>query len=332
MINLLVGPDRHLVEQETKRILQEIDPDGLNTTRFEKSAAVSEIANAVATVGFLGQGRVLVAEGIMDRARPNTKGRKVEKAELEFLFSSVAPDNTLILVDPDLATVPRPVKEAAGTDAILFGGKAPRGTYLIEWVQAYVGRSGARIERHVAQRLLERLFGGNWREVAKNPEYDAPPNLFQLSSELDKLIAATDGGEIGALHVDELVAQSSADELFPLVDAVVQGRAEQALNLLDAYRADDEDASRILNQLVSNAELGQIAKSAPELAQSSKEFGHINAGRWAAIERTFSRVSIESFAGDVLESDRRLKTGYARSPVEQLHEILVRRASKTRGR
>ena len=40
----------------------------------------------------------------------------------------------------------------------------------------------------------------------------------------------------------------------------------------------------------------------------------------------------EWFAETMLESDRRLKTGKTRSPSDQLQEIIVRQASKTRGR
>ena len=68
MIYLLVGPDRYLLEQELKRILADVDPDGLNTTRYDKSTSIGEVGNAAATSGFFGTGRVIVAEGVMQRA------------------------------------------------------------------------------------------------------------------------------------------------------------------------------------------------------------------------------------------------------------------------
>jgi hypothetical protein len=51
----------------------------------------------------------------------------------------------------------------------------------------------------------------------------------------------------------------------------------------------------------------------------------------AAIQRAFARTSAESFAYTVLESDRRLKTGKTRAPSEQLQDVIVRQARKTRG-
>jgi DNA polymerase III delta subunit len=332
MIHLLVGPDRFLVHEELGRILHSLDPEGLNTTRFDSSVPVSDVANAVATAAFFGEGRVIVAEGVMERSRPTGKGRRVDKSDLESLFIAVAPGNTLILVDPDLETVPRQVRDAAGKDATQFGGRVPRESQLIEWVREYVTSAGARIERRVAERLLQRLFPGAWRSPSKNPAYDSPPDLMRLSRELDKLVTAASQGEVSARDVDELVAESAADELFPLIDAVIQGRAQQAITLLLKSQPDDDGASRLLNQLVANAELGQIAAAARDLSDAAQRIGLQNPNRLSAIQRTFSRLSAQAFAEDVIASDRRLKTGYTRSPTEQLHEVLVRRARKTRDR
>ena len=50
------------------------------------------------------------------------------------------------------------------------------------------------------------------------------------------------------------------------------------------------------------------------------------------IPTDFRQVWEDFFAAQVLESDRRLKTGFTRSPAEQLQEIIVRQARKTRDR
>jgi len=331
MIHLLVGPDRYLVHEELGRILGGLDPEGLNTTRFDSSAPISDVANAVATAAFFGDGRVIVAEGVMERSRPNGKGRRVEKSDLESLFTSVAPGNTLILIDPNLETVPKTIRDAAGKDANQFGGRVSRGSELIEWVQLYVTGSGGRVERRVAQRLLERLFPVSWREANRNPTFDFPPDLQRLSSELDKLATAADGEEISARLVDDLAPQSAGEEFFPLTDAIVFGRAAQALAKLAAYGADDADAARIFNELASSAELGQIVSADADSPAVRKELGASD-GRWAAVRTRFSRGGAESLAYEILTAERRMKTGFTRSPMEQLHEVIMRRARKTRDR
>jgi DNA polymerase III delta subunit len=335
MIYLLVGPDRYLLERELKRILAELDPDNLSTTRYDKSASIGEVSSAVATSGFFGSGRVIVAEGVMTRASGAGKAKKTEAEEIEALFKSVAPGNTLILVDPELGTIPAAMKKAAGSDAIQFGGRVPRGSDLVEWVQGQVSAQGGHIERRNVQRMLDRLFPGSWQEANRNPAYDNPPDLLQLSSEIAKLITAADGKEINARHIDALVPQASQEDLFPFIDAVVSGNATAAFKLLSGEETDDDIASRYLNQLGTNAELGQAVaevRSEIALADAGKQLGGAKPNRLAAIQRTFARTDPRSFADVVIEADRRLKTGKTRSPSEQLQEIIVRQASKTRGR
>ena len=85
MIYLLVGPDRYLLERELKRILSEVDPDNLSTNRYDKSSPLGEVSSAVATAGFFGAGRVIVAEGVMARASgaggSATAGRAIASVE-----------------------------------------------------------------------------------------------------------------------------------------------------------------------------------------------------------------------------------------------------------
>ena len=335
MIHLLVGPDRYLIERELRRILAELDPDGLNSTRFDKSTGVGEIGNAVATSGFFGTGRVIIAEGVMARASGNAKAKQANSGEITQLFSSVAPGNTLVLVDPDLQTVPAAIRKAAGPDANQFGGVVPRGHDIVEWVQGEARQLGSEIEARNVRRLLERLYPGEWQAPNKNPAYDRPPDLQTLISEITKLATAANGNEITARDIDELVPTANADDLFPLIDSVVQGNAASAFTKLHGQETDDDSAARVLNQLVANAEIGQIAVLAigeSALVEAGKKIGQSNPRRLAAIQRTFSRGGVESFANQVLESDRRLKTGYTRSLSEQLHDVIIRRAQRTRDR
>ena len=330
MIYLLVGPDRYLLERELKRILAEVDPDGLNSTRYDKSASISEVGNAVATAGFFGTGRVIVAEGVMQRAAGTGKAKKAEVEEFDALFTSVAPGNTLILVDPEIGTVPTAVKKAAGPDATQFGGRVPRGHDLVEWAQRQVAQMGGSIEPRNVNAILDRLYPGTWREANRNPAFDVPPDLLLLSNELAKLVVAADGKEINARHVKELVPLATGEDLFPFIDAVVGGNAAGAFKLLSGDQTDDDTAARYLNQLGSRAERGQAlaASGAQDVADVGKRVGATNP---SSIQKTFARASAESFANVVLESDRRLKTGKTRSPSEQLQDVIVRQARKTRG-
>jgi DNA polymerase III delta subunit len=334
MLYLLTGPDRYLVETELRRIAWAADPDGLNTSRFERNSSISDVSTAVATGGFFGAGRVVVAEGILARFKGPAKARASDLEDFDALVESIAPGNTLILVDPDLHVVPVEIRKRVGSNAITFGGKAPRGSDLIEWTQAHVRDTGGVIDRYVAGKLLDRLFPGAWQQVNKNPAYDHPPELQRLVSELEKLVLHAGEREIGLADLEFLIPIGNEDSLFSLADAIVHGRANEAMKLLAGDENNDDAASRLLNQLISTAELAPIATSLRGDAQVQaigKELQLSNPNRLAVIQGKFRGKDAEEFADVVIESDRRLKTGYTRTPWDQLLEILVRQENKKRG-
>ena len=149
MIYLLVGPDRYLLERELKRILSEIDPDNLNTTRYDKSSSIGEVSSRR-------RHRRLLRRGPRDRGRGRDGARitgparrkKAEAEEIEaLLLQSVAPGNTLILVDPDLGTIPAAVKKAGRIRCDPFGGRVPRGPISSNGCTIAGRAQGGHIER-----------------------------------------------------------------------------------------------------------------------------------------------------------------------------------------
>ena len=110
----------------------------------------------------------------------------------------------------------------------------------------------------MSQRILDRLFPGAWQEANRNPAYDNPPDLLQLSSELAKLVTAADGKEINARHIDALVPQCHRRRIcFPSSTRWSAAMRQPRFKLLSGDETDDDVASRYLNQLASRADKGQ---------------------------------------------------------------------------
>ena len=94
-------------------------------------------------------------------------------------------------------------------------------------------------------------FPATWQAPDKNPQYDRPPDLQTLISELAKLVTAAGGKSISPQLVAALVHRETQEQLFPLVDAVDAGQVQPALKILGDVGADDETASRVMNQLAT---------------------------------------------------------------------------------
>lgn len=334
MIHLIVGPDHLLVERRIREILDTADPDRLNSTRLDKSASLGEVSGAVATAGFFGTGRVIIAEGVLARASGTGKAKKAEADEIAALFSAVAPGNTLILVDTALHSIPASVRALKGHQVETYEGKPPRGHELVAWVNDEVARQGGRIERRAVNSLLDLLFPGDWTAEAQRKEFDNPPDLQTLVSEVAKLVTAANGAEITVAMVTDLVRRETQEQLFPVIDAVSAGNVRGALTVLGTLGEDDDLAARVVNQLAANAEIAPIAvglRGEADRKDVAAQTG-LSPARLGTVQRNFTAAQAAALADVVLESDRRLKTGITRNPGGQLYDILLKQANKTRDR
>ena len=329
---MLVGPDRYLVDVELRRLLSELDPDGLNTTRFDRSADLSEVAAAVATVGFFGTGRVIVAEGLLARATGKAKGSDL--GAVVAVLTAVAPDNSLILIDPEVGTVPKAVKDACPGRANDYIGSVPRGGELIRWTKTAAKGLGGTIEPRAAQELLSRLFPGSWSR-AQNPPYDKTPDLAILMRTLETLVLYAGDQQITSSEVDVMVRTESSDQMFAFTDSVFAGDTAGSLTLLHKEGVDDDSAAKLLSYSGTQSELALIVSAVNDrenMAALGKELGNVSEGRLARLQKVAGRGTAFSISTDVAAADRRLKTGKIRGVQSQLFDLLISRAQKERGR
>src|SRR5688572_18628715 len=334
MIHLLVGPDRYLVDQELDRLRAAYDPEGMNTTRFDKSADLSEVASAAATVGFFGSGRVIVADGVLARTSGAGKGKKADAEAVNKLIAEVAPDNRLILVDADQATVPKAIRDAAPKSTEIFTVSAPRGRDLVEWTQRNAQRLGGSIDQQPAAVLLNRLFPNRWMQADK-PQYDVPPSLALLAGEIEKLVLYAGERPISREDIEALVPKESSDQLFAFTDSVFAGDTRSSLQRLVQEGLDDDSAARLLGYAGTQAELALVTSSAgrnESMDVLGKELGGVSGSRLARLQKTVSAGIAEAVGLDVAAADRRLKTGKVRGVQGQLYDLLIARARKERGR
>jgi hypothetical protein len=291
VIALIVGPDAATARAEVDRLVRVHDPSGLNTTRLDgKAIALEDAAAAVGTPAFFGGCRVIVIDDLMARAPKSTTGASESESagrggrgmDLGRLFTSIARENVLILVDQGLNTVPAAVKRAAPPDAVIFGGEPPRGAALIEWMQRTAVEVRSSIEPRTARLLAGRTFPQTWSAKPSNPAFDRPPDLDLLKNEIAKLALAAHPGPITDETVREMVASAAEDRLFPLVEATVAGRLVEAVQGLEGLHAGGDETGRVVAQIYQQVELAATLQAAgPTVAPATvgKDLGLSNPNR-----------------------------------------------------
>ena len=308
MRRIIVGPDQMLARRARDAAVAVADPTGLSVDRFDPPTSVGTVRDAVATVGFFGAGRVVVATGLIERLQKELAGKKPSGGDPALLVELLAraSDNTLILYDPNLDRVPAWLRSGLSGDVVVEEFAIPRGRDLIAWVKREAKAAGASIDDATVQRLLDRAAPGRWREANRNPAFDVPPDLIALANEVRKLSDYA-GDAISIVDVETLVAVAEEDRLFPLIDALSAGDAPSTWRELASLEGDD-DAGRAYNQLMSTLELGGVVESATRetnLPEVAKELGLKNPNRLTQIARKRRVVG----TADATAADRLVKTG-----------------------
>jgi DNA polymerase III delta subunit len=327
MITIILGPDAALARATARDLAHQRDPDGQNTTTMDgKAVSVHDVLMAAASIGFFSQGRTIVVEDLIAR---HAKGAgKGGEADWAALFSAVPAETSLILLDASVLTLPAAVKKALPDGAQVVASDPPRGRDLVEWIVRRARAQGGAIDNRTAQLLASTLYPASWSQKGRNPAFDRPPDMDALGNEVDKLVIAAHPGPVTGEHISALVAAGDNDQIFAFIDAASAGNLQRALPELDRLLAAGEDPHKILSQLCGSVELAAVMSEAGrrDPAEVGRELKLSNPARMSAVARTVREQprGLAPRAARVLrETDRKMKTGELRDPVDALYAALA---------
>ncbi|MDP9369149.1 MAG: hypothetical protein M3Q03_12875 [Chloroflexota bacterium] len=346
MIILIHGPDAWTARTYLQSVLTEYDPSGAGTTHLDgRAVTLPQIIAQVGTAGFFTGRRVIVVQDLLARAsRPGkSSGSNEDQSSddqpstalnLAPLFSATPLENVLILIDPDLSGVPAGVKRSLPSDARVLAGEAPRGQQLVAWVTKAAKEEGGVLEPATARLLLNRLFPNSWSTKPTNPRYDRPPDLERLRGEVAKLVTAAHPGPVTTHHVDLLVSQGDADQIFRFTDAVARGDLPVALDELAKLLDAGEEPFRLAAQLHQQVELAValgVSGAPGDPVRIGRDLGLSNPNRMISVANTLRGKTAGSARAAVLMAtrvDQLAKRGALRDPEDVLYEIVLGRAEQ----
>jgi DNA polymerase III delta subunit len=329
VIAIALGPDDTLVRDAVRDILRERDPQDMNTTRLDgRVAKPGDVQTAAASAGFFGTGRVVVVDDFLARyAKP--AGRAGAAApDWKTLFAAIPAENTLLLVDASLATVPAAVKKALPADAVIRLGDPPRGRDLIRWMVDAAKQEQGKLGDREARFLAERLYPQSWAQKGNNPAYDRPPNLGLVRQEIARLALSAYPGDITVDLIKDQVDRGDDDRIFKFLDAALAGNLEIAMPELDRLLVAGEEPGRLLAQLAQSVELSAVIANSGNRDPVSvgKDIGASNPNRMTVIARGVQttgtrRVNVALEA--ITTADRRIKRGELHDQLDGLYEVLT---------
>jgi len=245
-IYLLYGTEAFLIN-ETKQLLLDVilgeEEKDFNFSVYDLEETPIEVALEDAeTFPFLGERKVVFLHNPVFLTAEKTK-EKVEHnvARLEAYLKEPAPYTIMVFSAPyEKLDERKKITKELKRYAEIVEAKKLNEHELKSWVKERAKNNGIEFEANAIEHLLA-LTG---------------TNMFMITSEVDKLaLYAADQKQIDANLVDKLVARSLEQNIFTLIEKVVQRKLDEALRIYYDLLKQNEEPIKILALLSSQFRL-----------------------------------------------------------------------------
>jgi DNA polymerase-3 subunit delta len=262
MIHVLFGKDDFSAHEALTEIAQELDTDGQiadNTVHVDGANAKPDDLLAICqTVPFLGSHRLVIAHGLLgrfersqrDRRRPKRRAATADDEGAlgpwqRFVggLAALPETTTLVLLDGE-AAARNPLLEALRPHAMAREFKPLAQGDVAAWINRRAERYGVSLQARAVATLA--VLVGN--------------QLWTLDSELQKLATYANGAPVTEDDVRSLVSLARDPSVFAMADAVIEGRARDAVDLLQRLLSEGEAPQLLLAMIARQYRLLLLAK------------------------------------------------------------------------
>ena len=270
----------------------------INTTMLDGNiVTIEELLTSLSTVPFMADRRLVIVEGLLNRLGGSKKNLG-EWLNFPDLLKDLPPTANLLLIERE----PIPSNKLLST--ILRLGQVEkfsplRHRDLLDWINARCSKLGLEIER-TAVALIADSVGSELRVI---------------DSELNKIKTYSRGRLITREDITLMVPYVRQQNVFRVVDSVIEGRTRDALNASSMLIGLGESPSGIVRMIERQLRFLILAKHLLSRKIPTGDIGkHINLSGYPLqktleMERKISQVRIMSMHDNLLKSNIRVREG-----------------------
>jgi DNA polymerase-3 subunit delta len=184
---------------------------------FDAQISWERIHQALFTFGFLAAKRMVIARNFLSDKKATELVTKILESYDKI---STSDKITLVIVDTDEPGKDKQIKELLAKlnqEKFQYEFNKLNPSQLLAWIKTEVSKRGGQIDPVAANKLVQ-------GEVN---------NLWKISQTLDSLIAYKDGQLIKSDDLSLFMTVKIDDNIFNLIDAIVQGQERKAFQLIN---------------------------------------------------------------------------------------------------
>lgn len=305
-VYLLYGTEAYLINETKQLLIQHAlheDELDFNFAQFDLEETPIETAlEDVETLPFMGERRLVFMQNPFFLTAEKTKS-KVEHSvkRLEAYLADPVPYSIVVFTAPyEKLDERKKITKELKRKATVVEAKKLNEYELKSWIRDKMNKANVEMNEKAMDRLLE-LAG---------------TNLMMLTNEIDKLLLYVEGEHrIEVDIVEKLVAKSLEQNIFSLVDSVLQRNLENTMAIYHDLMQQNEEPIKILSVMAGQVRLMYQAKELSRQGYSQQKIASVLKVHpfrvKLAQEKTnqFQEQELLHLINELAEADYRMKTG-----------------------
>ncbi len=314
MLYILSGQDDFSLTQCLEEIKREAGDQAIlaaSTALLDGQQVTLDQLRAVCeTAPFFGGRRLVIVKGLLERFEPRASPRGQKKTtrltnrqdEYKSLSTYIGkiPDSTILVLIESRIKKGNPLFRELANKATVKTFPLLRDPKLREWVQRRVAEEDGSISPQAVD-LLTRFVGGN---------------LWIMASEINKLVLFTSGRRIEEEDVRAVVGYTQQVNVFAMVDAIVEFKAELAEQLLQQLLQRGATPAYLLAMILRQVRMIVRARELKRQGKPEIEIQNkLGLTSEFALRKTLEQASryslprLKEVYDQLLEADLSIKTG-----------------------
>ncbi len=311
---ILSGQDDFSLTHSLEEIKGEMGEQAIlaagTTTLDGQQVTLDQLRAVCETVPFLAGRRLVIIKGLLERFEPRGRSRRQRKTtrvtdqqnEYKSLSACIGemPDSTILVLIESRITNNNPLFKELADKAVVKTFPLLRDAELRQWVQRRVKEEGGSLSPQAVD-LLTKLVGSN---------------LWIMTSEINKLVLFTSGRRIEEEDVKAVVSYAQQTNVFAMVDAIVEFKAELAEQLLQQLLQRGDAPvyllfmlARQMHMVVRARELKKQGKTRIEIQNKLGLTSGFALGKTVEQASRYSLPRLKEVYHRLLEADLSIKTG-----------------------
>ncbi|WP_081707534.1 DNA polymerase III subunit delta [Bacillus massiliigorillae] len=303
---LLYGPEPFIIKKTLSTLMENALEESeveFNVSNFDLEETPIHIALEEAeTFPFMGERKLVILHNPYFLTAEKTK-EKVEHNIQLFLdyVENPSPFSIVVIAAPyEKLDERKKITKQLKKYATVVEANKLKDQELIKWIEGQAATHGVQIERDAIQALME----------------TAGQNLLLLSNEIEKMaLYVFEEKVITVQTVNDLASKSLEQNIFTLIDFIMNRKASQAIQLLQSLLRQNEEPIKVLALMASQVRIMYVAKSLAQNGYGQQKIAtHLKIHPFRvklALEkaRYFHEKELMTFLNNIADADYKMKTG-----------------------